>query len=510
MSAKIEVFGKCEPRFEAIKNAFRKNFEEGREIGASFAVIINGKYVVDIWGGHKDKEKTQPWEKDTICNVFSTTKVPTALCVMMCVDRGLLDLDEKIAKYWPEFAQNGKENILVRHFLSHTSGLAGIDEPMSWNTWYDWDKMIKLLEVQKPWWEPGTKSGYHAFTQGYLLGELVRRVTGKSLGTFLKEEVTEPLNIDFHIGLPTEHISRVSTLIPATPSVEGISFIFSLIIDTANKTERIKNEIEDLEKYIEFEFEDLGSFGILISNNKITLEKNKIEKVPDCKFIVAKGKIGVILSLFTTFNERAELVSKNLKIEGNSEDIKIIKELFKLISIEIRKMDWNHPFIITLRQFLNPIDYEDIAIRTSERLWQISEIPAANGHGNARAVAKIASIIACEGKVNNIRFLSKETIEKMLEEQIYDTDLAVQIPISWALGVALKTKMISFPNDRTCFWQGGGGSGIIMDLENKMGIGYVMNQFGNQPMSETLSNKYLGDTRGNRLVTALYKSLDMI
>jgi len=510
MSDKIEIFGICEPRFEAVKNAFRKNFEEGKEVGASFAVTINGKYVVDIWGGFKDKEKSHTWEKDTICNVFSTSKVPTALCVMICVDRGLLDLDEKVAKYWPEFGQNGKENTLVRHFLSHTAGLAGIDEPVPWNTWYDWNKMIKIFEAQKPWWEPGTKSGYHAFTQGYLLGELVRRVTGKSLGTFLREEIAEPLNIDFHIGLQGEQISRVSNLIPVPPSVEEISFLFGLITETANRSERIKKEIATIEKYIEFDFEDLGRFGIIISNNKITLEKKKIEKSPDCKFTIGKGNHRVILSLFSTLNDQAELISTNLKIEGNSEDIELIKELFKLIAIEIRNMDWTNPFVIPLKLFLGSIDYEDIVIRSSERLWQTSEIPAANGHGNARAVAKLASIIACGGKVNNIRFLSRETVEKMLEEQIYDTDLLIQIPISWGLGVALKTKMISFPNERTCFWQGGGGSGIIMDLENKMGIGYVMNQFGNQPMSETMSNKYLGDTRGNRVITALYESLGLI
>lgn len=114
MTNKVEIHGLCEPRFEAVKDAFTRNFEEGMEVGASFAVTINGKYVIDIWGGYQDKEKTQPWEKDTICNVYSTTKVPTVLCTMMCVDRELLDLDEKVAKYWPEFAQNGKENILVR------------------------------------------------------------------------------------------------------------------------------------------------------------------------------------------------------------------------------------------------------------------------------------------------------------------------------------------------------------------------------------------------------------
>ena len=128
MTGKVEIKGFCEPRFEAVKDAFTQNFEEGMEVGATFAVTINGKYVIDIWGGHKDKEKTQLWEEDTICNVYSTTKVPTVLCTMICVDRGLLDLDEKVSKYWPEFAQNGKENVLVRHLLIHTSGLAGFEE----------------------------------------------------------------------------------------------------------------------------------------------------------------------------------------------------------------------------------------------------------------------------------------------------------------------------------------------------------------------------------------------
>jgi len=504
MSEKIEIFGKCDARFEAVKNAFRNNFEDGMEVGASFAVMINGEYVIDIWGGYKDKEKTQLWEKNTICNVFSTTKVPTALCTMICVDRELLDLDEKVAKYWPEFAQNGKENILVRHILSHTSGLAGIDEPIPWSAWYDWDKIVTLLEAQKPWWEPGTKSGYHAFTQGYLLGELVKRVTGKSLGTFFKEEVAVPLHIDFYIGLPEEHIPRVSNLNPAT-SGEEIFLIFRAIIEMANRSEHIKREIANLEKFVEFNFVEQTTFWIAIRNNKITLEE-KIEKPPNCKFTIAKGKAGVILSLFSTFEEQADLVSRNLKIEGDPNDIKLIKKLFEVMAIEARTME---PLI--LRQYLNPVNYEDLSKRSSERLWQISEIPAANGHGNARAVAKVASIIACEGEIENFKLLSRKTIEKMLEEQIYDIDLIVQIPVPWGLGVNLKGEFMKFfPSDRVCFGGGAGGSSMVMDLDEKIGIAYVMNQMRNQPPSETLSNKYSLDTRSNRLVAAVYESLSLI
>lgn len=502
MTSKIEIQGLCEPRFEAVKDAFSWNFAEEMEVGASFAVMINGEYVIDIWGGYKEKEKTHPWEKDTICNVYSTTKVPTVLCTMMCVDRGLLDLDEPVVTYWPEFAQNGKENVLVRHILSHTSGLAGIEEIIPWSAYYDWDKIVNLLAAQKPWWEPGTKSGYHAITHGYLLGELVKRVSGKSLGTFFREEVAEPLNIDFHIGLPETKISRVSNLIPAPPLIEMITLILGNIIKMANNSEIVKKEIENLEKSIEINFVDQRTFWVVTSDNKITFEKEKIENPPDCKFIVAKDKAGAILWLFSTMNEQADFISANLKVEGNSEDIKLIKKLFELIATEVRKMDSPG-----MKQYLNAIIYED---RSSERSWQAAEIPAANGQGNARSVAKIASVIACEGELDSIRFLSKGIVEKILEEQIYDTDLVMQVPIRYGLGVGLKSKIKQFPNDRTCFWAGAGGSAITMDLDDKIGIGYVMNQMRNQPMLETMSNKYHSDSRGNRLITAVFESLNLI
>ena len=168
MTDKVEIQGFCKPRFEAVKDVFIRNFEEGMEVGASFAVTINGKYVIDIWGGYKDEEKTQSWEKDTICNVYSTTKVMTVICTMMCVDRGLLDLDEKVATYWPEFAQGGKEKISVRNILSHTSGLSGFGKPITTETLNNWEEVINILAEQEPWWEPGTKRGYHAITVGHL------------------------------------------------------------------------------------------------------------------------------------------------------------------------------------------------------------------------------------------------------------------------------------------------------------------------------------------------------
>ena len=211
------IDGFCEERFKSVKEVFQSNFDDNLEVGASFAVTLNGKHVVDLWGGYANAAKTKQWEKNTIVNVYSITKVMTAICIHILIDRGLLDLDAPVAKYWPEFAQAGKENLPVRYLLSHTSGLAGWDKHFRSKKLYNWDLMVELLAAQKPWWEPGTKSGYHTITFGHLLGELVRRITKKSLGTFFREEVAVPLGADFHIGLSEEHDDRVADLIPPPP-----------------------------------------------------------------------------------------------------------------------------------------------------------------------------------------------------------------------------------------------------------------------------------------------------
>lgn len=215
MADTIEIHGQCDQRFSSVKEAFARNFESDLEVGASFAATIDGKFVVDIWGGYADETQTRPWEKDTIVCVWSTTKVMTAICALMLIDRGLLDPDAPVAKYWPEFAQSGKEAVLVRHILSHTAGLPALDSmPLPEETLYDWDRVVELLAAQEPWWEPGRQWGYHALTFGHLVGEVVRRITGKTLGTFFREEVAEPLGADFHIGLPEEHEPRVAEIIP--------------------------------------------------------------------------------------------------------------------------------------------------------------------------------------------------------------------------------------------------------------------------------------------------------
>jgi len=217
MKRSYEIHGYCDPGFIAVKDAFIKNFEDQLETGASFAATVNGKYVVDLWGGFSDAAETIAWEKDTITCVYSTTKVMTALCALILVDRGLLDINRPVADYWPEFAKSGKDKIKVRWLLSHSSGLSGFDKPLSLETMYDWGKSINMLENQAPWWEPGTASGYHMFTFGYLVGELIRRVSGKSPGIFFRDEVAIPLNADFHIGLAKENDVRVAELIPPAP-----------------------------------------------------------------------------------------------------------------------------------------------------------------------------------------------------------------------------------------------------------------------------------------------------
>ena len=209
-----EIHGTCDPRFSRVKDAFAKNFDVENEAGASFCATVDGQTVVDLWGGTADRAGTRPWERDTIINVWSTTKAMTVTCAHVLVDRGLLDVEAPVAKYWPEFAQAGKETMPVKYILSHTAGLAGISQPLPTEALYDWDRMARALAAQAPLWEPGTRSGYHALTIGYLVGEIVRRITGKSLGTFFREEVAEPLGADFWIGLPESEEGRVAEMIP--------------------------------------------------------------------------------------------------------------------------------------------------------------------------------------------------------------------------------------------------------------------------------------------------------
>ncbi|MFG1664817.1 serine hydrolase domain-containing protein [Streptomyces sp. Y7] len=208
-----DIRGTYDRLFIAVPNALADLLDAG-DAGGSVAVFVDGEPVVDVWGGFADADRTVPWERDTIVNVWSVTKTMTALCALVLIDRGALDPDAPVAHYWPEFAAAGKEKVLVRHLLSHTAGLPDWDGPV--DELYDWPAATSRLAARAPRWEPGTAAGYHSLTQGFLVGEVVRRVTGRSVGDFLAEEVTGPLGADFHIGLAPEHDHRVGLAIAPT------------------------------------------------------------------------------------------------------------------------------------------------------------------------------------------------------------------------------------------------------------------------------------------------------
>jgi len=356
----MEIEGICDERFISAKRAFKKNFDLGLEVGASLAVSWNGKLVLDLWGGFSDSSQSKPWEKDTIVNVFSTTKIMTVLCVHLLIDKGLIDVEMPVFKYWPEFAQASKKNVLVKHLLSHSAGLPGFDEKISVEALYDWDRITNLLAAQKPWWKPGTKIGYHMTTFGFLLGELVRRVSGKTLGTFFQQNIANPLNIDFHIGLSEDYDSRVANII-----------------------------------------------------------------VPEEVF--AKWQV-------------------------------ILSKLF------LRK---------TVKVFYNPnIETVDF----NSRAWRSAEIPSGNGHGNARSIAKVGSILACGGMYDKKKILSRSTVEEVIEPQISGRDVIMLYrPAKFGLGIGLLDDKF-FLGPRSFGWGGAGGSLCVMDLEKKLSIGYAMNK----------------------------------
>lgn len=376
----MTVDGICDEKFAAVRSAFETNFRERGDIGASVAVSVDGEMVVDLWGGHADEAQSQPWQENTLVNVYSTTKTMAALCLLVLADRGQVDLDANVANYWPEFAANGKEQVKVRHFMSHSAGLSGLESPVSETDLYDWNKITSLLAAQAPWWEPGTKSGYHAITQGYLLGEVVRRVTGKTLGTFFADEIARPLGADFHIGTDESEFGRIGEMIPpqATPQQE-------LAAD---------------------------------------------------------------------------------------------------------------PDSIAARTFRSPpID----ALWSRNEGWRKAEIPAANGHGNARSVVRAQTPVACGGSAFGVDLVSRATVERIFEEQTNGMDMVLAVPIRFGMGYGLQSDIAPMgPNQKVCYWGGWGGSLALVDCDARVCISYVMNK-----MVSTLT----GDLRSASLVAATYQAL---
>jgi CubicO group peptidase (beta-lactamase class C family) len=376
----MSIDGICDEKFTGVRAAFEENFAEHGDVGASVAVSVDGEMVVDLWGGYADENSTTPWEQDTLVNVYSTTKTMAALTLLVLADRGEVDLDANVADYWPEFGANGKGQVKVRHFMSHSAGLSGLAEPVTEHDLYNWDKITAMLASQAPWWEPGTQSGYHAITQGYLIGEIVRRVSGRSLGRYFADEIAGPLNADFHIGLDEAHFARVGELIPPEAPPQDA----------------------------------LGA----------------------------------------------------------------------------------EPDSVAARSFASPpID----ALWSRNAAWRKAEIPAANGHGNARSVVRAQTPIACGGSAFGVDLVSPGTVRRIFDEQTNGTDLVLGVPIRFGMGYGLQSELMPLgPNKNVCYWGGWGGSLALIDCDSRMCISYVMNK-----MVATL----MGDPRSGSLVGATYQAL---
>ncbi|MDX2541713.1 serine hydrolase domain-containing protein [Streptomyces sp. WI04-05B] len=381
------VHGDCDARFSAVRTAFEENFRDRGELGAAVSVTVDGATVVDLWGGWADAGRTRAWERDTLVNVWSTSKGPTALCAHILADQGLLDLDSPVALYWPEFAAAGKEGVLVRHLLSHRSGLSGLREPHSLADLYDWELTTRRLAATEPWWEPGTRSGYHALTYGFLVGEVVRRVSGLLPGAFLEREVTGPLGIDFTIGLPEKEAGRAAELVqPPAASAGEQAAIFAQLTPTA------------------------------------------------------------------------------------------------------------------IAALANPLAGP---VEANSPAWRAAEIPAANGHGTARAIAALYGVFAGQGSYGGRRVLSPEAAERVREGQGSCRDLVLGAGFGHdteiALGLWLSGPGGSYgPNPRAYGHDGFGGSCGLADPDGGVSLGYVMNRMGPH---------IADDPRKMALIDALYSAL---
>ncbi|GAB2833251.1 serine hydrolase domain-containing protein [Streptomyces daliensis] len=366
--------GISEPRFEAVRAALEKNLESGEELGASLVVDIDGERVVDVWGGHRDTARTVAWDEDTLVNVWSTTKTVTALAALMLVDRGQLDVYAPVATYWPEFAANGKQDVEIRHLLSHTSGVSGLEQPASVEDLYDERGAAARMAAQAPWWTPGSASGYHLMNYGHLIGEVVRRVDGRPLKRFVAEEIAGPLGADFQIGAAERDAHRIADVVPPPP----------LDID------------------------------------------------------------------FSAIDPQSPAYKSMTGPAGSAE-----------------------------------------AANTAE--WRAADLGAVNGHGNARSVARMLSALARGGEVDGVRLLGGKTIDLVFDVQAEGTDLVLGIPLRWGIGFGLpcQESLPWLPDGRICFWGGWGGSVIIMDLDRRLTISYVMNKMGAGIIGSERSAEYV-------------------
>lgn len=382
------INGFCSPGFEAVLAAFTHNHRSGTEVGSAVAVTVAGEPVVDLWAGEitTDGQESGPWDRDTVITTWSVTKSMVALCCHLLADRGPLDLHAPIVNYWPEFAANGKESVTTGHVLSHAAGLSGFEHPVVAADMWDWDKMTSLLAAQAPWWEPGSQSGYHILTQGYLLGEVIRRITGISVGEFFATEIAGPLAADFHIGIGPQDDHRIAYVVAAAGEID-----------------------------------------------------------------IPEGAMDTIAARSAAYPRRSALIAN-----------------------------------------------------THE--WRRAEVPSSNGHGNARSIARIHSMVANGGTVDGVRILSEAACEAIFTEQTYGMDLVLGRVIRQGLGFGLiSSQMPLSPNPRSCYWFGRGGSLGLIDCDARMSFGYVVNRMEDN----TMPNNTVDDTRAVSALAAVYRSLGL-
>ena len=356
-----DVHGRCDERFEAVRSALAANLDSGDELGASLVLDIDGDIVIDMWGGFCDEARTIGWSADTITNVWSSTKTVTSLAALMLADRGELDVDAPVARYWPEFAAGGKQDVEVRQLMSHSSGVSGLDQPAVVEDLYDWQQATSRMAAQAPWWEPGTASGYHALNYGHLVGEVVRRISGQTLKQFVAEQIAGPLGADFQIGAAESDWGRIANVVPPPP-----------------------------------------------------------------------------------------------------------------LPIDLAALPPDSPAVRTLT---GPVIEAEVANTPG---WRRADIGAANGHGNARSLARIMSVVARGGEVGGVRLLSQDTIELIFREQLNGIDVVLGVPLRWGIGYGLPQPDVLpwLPDGKICFWGGWGGSMIAMDAGRRMTISYMMNKMG--------------------------------
>lgn len=373
----FDIHGVCPPRFQAVRDAFADNFDRGEELGARFALAIEGEMVVDLWAGFADRKRTRAFDDRTLVPVFSTTKAIAATLIARLVDQRRLIYAQAVASVWPEFAAEGKGEITVAQALSHQAGLPGFPDRMDPGLWFDWDAICAKLAAMAPMWPPGTASGYHAVTFGYIAGEIFRRVDGRTMGKALRDDLAGPLDLDLWIGLPDEQHSRAAEL------------------------ERPHS---------------LPHFGTVNEPTRVA-------------FMIPWSAPGG---------------------RGGAE-------------------------------------------------WRRAEIPSANGHATAPALARLMGALACGGTVDGVELLAPDTVIEASRERIAGEDLVLPYWISWGAGFMRNRERHMYgPGEQTFGHSGWGGSCAFADPERRVSGAYTMNK---------QNADLVGDSRSKRLINAAYEGL---